>query len=131
MIQLRARKSALFLVNEPRDPSQPRRAKLFTAWSCLAPTPEHESTQREPQPERPDREGPDRECLSQRGETAPASERVRLLRSQRLAAPLLAQRAARSQAEVEVVEDLGGLVGHVHEFTRPMRARTVAGAAIV
>ena len=31
---------------------------------------------------------------------------------QRLAAALLAQRAAGPEAEVQVVEDLGGLVGH-------------------
>ena len=42
----------------------------------------------------------------------PAPERFLLLGGQRLAATLLAQRAAGPQAEVQVVEDLAGLVGH-------------------
>ena len=46
----------------------------------------------------------------------PAAERLLLLGRERLAAALLAQRAARAEAEIEVVEDFGGLVGHCVEF---------------
>jgi hypothetical protein len=45
-------------------------------------------------------------------EPLPASERFLFLARERLAAPLLAQSAARSQPEIEVVEDLGRLVDH-------------------
>ena len=45
-------------------------------------------------------------------ETLPAAEHLLLLGRQRLPTPLLPHRAAGSQPEVEVVEDLGGLVGH-------------------
>src|SRR6266516_3359313 len=58
------------------------------------------------------REASDRERLSPRRQPLPATERLSLLRRQRLSAPLLPDRAAGSQTEIEIVEDLGGLVGH-------------------
>ena len=65
-----------------------------------------------PRPKVPTREAADRDRLAPGGEALPAPERLLLLGRQRLAAALLAQRAAGAQAEVEVVEDLGGVVGH-------------------
>src|SRR5581483_907640 len=82
----------------------------------LAPAAEDEAAEREAEPERPDREAADRDDLATGRQPLPASERFVLLGRQLLAAPLLAQRAAGTQPEVEVVEDLRGVVGHrVHE----------------
>src|SRR5581483_2905212 len=82
----------------------------------LAPAAEDEAAEGEPEPERAYREAADRDRLAPRGEPLPAAERLVLLGRQLLAAPLLAQRTARPQPEVEVIEDLRGVVGHgVHE----------------
>src|SRR5438034_1748906 len=79
----------------------------------LAPAAEDQPAEREAEAEGADRERPDRDPLAPRGQPLPVPERLLLLARQRLAAPLLAQRAARPQTEIEVVEDLTGLlVGH-------------------
>ena len=78
----------------------------------LAPASEDQPAEREAEAERPEGEAADRERLPDRRKTLPAAERLSLFARQRLAAALLANRAARSKAEVEIVEDLGGLVGH-------------------
>src|SRR3954466_628815 len=75
----------------------------------LAPAAEDEAAEGEAEAERADAERADREHLAPRRQTLPAAERLRLLGRQRLAAALLAERAAGAEAEVEVVEDLGGL----------------------
>ena len=62
-----------------------------------------------PSPNVPSGERADRDRLAPRREPLPAAERLLLLGRQRLAAPLLAHRAAGAEPEVEVVEDLGGL----------------------
>ena len=66
-----------------------------------------------PSPNVPTANAADRDGLAPRRQSLPASERLLLLGRQRLAAALLAHRAAGAKAEVEVVEDLGGFVGHV------------------
>jgi hypothetical protein len=80
----------------------------------LGPTPlaEDQAAEGEPEAERSEREGAERGDLARAPEALPASNCLFLLARQRLAAPLLAERAARSQAEIEVVEDLGGLIDH-------------------
>src|SRR4051794_29072231 len=77
--------------------------------SGLAPAPEDEPAEREAEPERADAEGGCGRDLATRGEVIPAADRLLLLRRQRLAAAALPQRAARTDPEVEVVEDLGSL----------------------
>jgi hypothetical protein len=78
----------------------------------FSPAAEDEAAEGEAEPERPDREAADGDGLAPRGEALPAAERLLLLGGQRFAPPLLAERTAGPQAEVEVVEDLGGLVAH-------------------
>src|SRR5207248_7997762 len=78
----------------------------------ISPAAEHETPQGEAKPERPDREAADRQRLPPGREPLPAPERFALLLRQRLAATLLSDRAAGSQTEIEVVEDLGGIFGH-------------------
>jgi hypothetical protein len=80
----------------------------------LSPPPatEDEAADGEAEAERAEREGPERDDLASATEPLPASERFLFLARKRLAAPLLAQSAARSQPEIEVVEDLGRLVDH-------------------
>ena len=73
----------------------------------LAPAAEDEAAEGEAEPEGAERERADRHRLARRGEPLPAADRLVLLRRQRLAAALLAQGPARSDAEIEVVEDLG------------------------
>ena len=65
-----------------------------------------------PRPKVPTEKAPIATALRHDERRCPAAERLLLLGRQRLAATLLAQRAARPQTEVEVVEDLGRLVGH-------------------
>ena len=65
-----------------------------------------------PSPNVPKAKAPIAIALAPHREPLPAAERGRLLLGQLLAAPLLAHRAAGLEAEVEVVEDLGGLFGH-------------------
>src|SRR5207244_3067880 len=76
------------------------------------PAPEHETADGEAEAERADGEGADRERLPPRRQPLPPSERLLLLGRERLASALLAQSATRPDAEVEVVEDLGGVFGH-------------------
>src|SRR6185503_1269846 len=78
----------------------------------LAPAAENQAAEREAETEGADGEGADRDRLAPGREPGPAAERFLVFRGQRLAATLLAQRAARPQPEVEVVEDLGRLIGH-------------------
>src|SRR3954447_3396434 len=60
----------------------------------LAPAAEDEAAEREAEPERPEREAADRDRLSGRRQTLPASERLLFLGRQLLAATLLPQRTA-------------------------------------
>ena len=54
--------------------------------------------------------------LTHRGRREQHERAAALLRGQGLAATLLTERAARTQTEVEVLDDLGGLVHHGVEF---------------
>ena len=65
-----------------------------------------------PRPKVPKAKAPIAITLRQTERRCQPLERGRLLLGQLLAAPLLAHRAARLEAEVEVVEDLGRLLGH-------------------
>jgi hypothetical protein len=82
------------------------------ARARLAPAAEHQTAEREAEPERADPESADRRRLPRRRKALPTAERLPLLVRQFLAAPLLAQRAAGAQPDVEVVEDLGGVFAH-------------------
>jgi hypothetical protein len=77
-----------------------------------APLAEDQAADGEPEPEGAEREGSERHGLADLRKALPATQRFLLVGCQRLAAPLLAQRAARSQPQIEVVEDLGGLIDH-------------------
>src|SRR5262245_28859668 len=79
--------------------------------SGFAPAAEHEAAEGEAEPERADRERTDSDGLSPHRHLPPAPDRLALLLGQLLSTALLPQCAARLQAEVEVVEDLGA-VGH-------------------
>src|SRR5438132_4197195 len=81
--------------------------------SCFPPPAEDQAAKRETEPECSEREAADRDGLAPRSQTLPAADRLLLLGRERLAAALLAQRPARPQTQVEVIEDLGRLVGHV------------------
>src|SRR5262249_44174065 len=114
----------------------PRTASIM--WSSgLAPAAEHEAAEGEAEPEGADGEAPDRDRLAPGGETLPAPERLALLLCEGLAAALLAQRAARSQSEVQVVEDLRLVVGHrthciacfAGGYAHPPRVRPARGCA--
>src|SRR3954462_13977629 len=78
----------------------------------LAPAAEDEAAEGEAEAERADGEAADRDCLPRRRESLPPPERLLFLRGQLLTTPLLAQRTAGAQPEIEVVEDLAGVVGH-------------------
>src|SRR5689334_21596803 len=65
-----------------------------------APAAEDEAAEREAETERPDGETADRDALPPRRKPLPPAERLPLFLGQRLAAALLAQRAARPQPEV-------------------------------
>ena len=67
---------------------------------------------KEAETEGADREAGDRERLAPGREHLPPAERLRLLARERLATTLLPNGAARSEAEVQVVEDLGRVFGH-------------------
>src|SRR5437588_5833697 len=73
----------------------------------LAPAAEDQAAEGKAEPERADREAADRERLAPRGKPLPATERLALLRRQRLPTALLSDRAAGAQSEVEIVEDPG------------------------
>ena len=68
-----------------------------------------------PRPNVPTAKPPIATALRHDERRCPAAERLLLLGRQRLAATLLAQRAARAEPEVEVVEDLGRLVRHASQ----------------
>ncbi len=93
-----------------RLPRPARRGRA--ARYALRQRPNTRPPEREAEPEGADGERADRDRLARRREPLPASECLLLLGRQLLAAPLLAQRAAGPEAEVEVVEDFGVLVGH-------------------
>src|SRR5207302_2447481 len=78
-----------------------------------APAAEDEAAEREPEPERAEREASDRDGFPPGRQPLPAAERLLLLARQRLAAALLAERAACAQTEIEVVEYLRGLLFHL------------------
>jgi hypothetical protein len=90
-----------------RRESQPSRRGLSPA-----PAAEDEAADGKAKTEGAEGEPAQRDCLADTRQALPAPERVRFLGRQRLSAPFLAQRAASSQPEVEVVEDLGGLIDH-------------------
>src|SRR5207253_5311524 len=99
-----------------RCSSRARRKREARRALDLAPAAEHETAEREAEPEGAEREPADCDRLAPGGQPLPAAERFLLVRGQRLAAALLAQCTACPQAQVEVVEDLRGVVGHgVHE----------------
>src|SRR5206468_1755738 len=79
------------------------------------PAAEDQAAEGETEAEGPDREAADRKRLAPRGEALPAAERLALFLRERLAAALLPDRAAGSQAQVEVVEDLGGIFRHCNQ----------------
>ena len=81
-------------------------AVATTGLAGLAPAAEHEAAEGEAEPEGAGGEAADRDALAPRREALPAAERLRLLGGERLAAALLAQRAAGPNAEIEIVEDL-------------------------
>ena len=82
----------------------------------FAPAAEDETAEREPEAERPDREAANGYRLPPGRKTLPVSERLLLFGRQGLAAPLLAPGCARAEAQVHVVEDLGGFVHHVSKL---------------
>ena len=92
----------------------PRAGRGEPLGGGLGPTPlaEDQAADREPEPEGAERKGAERHGLAHPREALPAPESLLLVGCQRLAAPFLAQRAARSQPEIEVVKDLGGLIDH-------------------
>src|SRR5947208_7420892 len=121
--QFRSRPSA-DSATATRRPPEPRGSRCRRLLS-LAPAAEHEAAEREAEPERADGEAADGECFTPRRQALPAAERLARAGRQRLAAALLAKRAAGAKAEVEIVEDLGGLVGH----EPPSMASPAAGYA--
>jgi len=78
----------------------------------LAPAAEDEAADREAEPEGAERKRADGDELPPEREAPPMANGLLLLRRERLAAPLLAHRAPRAEAEVDVVEELGRLVRH-------------------
>ena len=65
-----------------------------------------------PRPKVPTEKAPIAIDLRQDGEAVPAAEGFSLLHRQLLPAALLAHCATGAQAKVEVIEDLGPLLGH-------------------
>src|SRR6185312_9858921 len=95
----------------------------------LAPAAEHEAAEREAETERPECEAADRERLPPGGQALPAPERLLLVGRQRLAAALLPQRTTGAQTEIQVVEDLRGVIGHcVHSIYSLIRSCRVASS---
>src|SRR6266849_761287 len=84
----------------------------------LAPAAENEAAEGEAEPEGADREASDREGLAPGREPLPAPEGLFFLGRQGLPPALLSDRAAGAKSEVEIVEDLGGLVGHGPQSSR-------------
>ena len=87
----------------------------MTVWLGPSPAAEDKSPKREAEPERAERERADRERLARGAEPAPAGQQLALLVGERLTPPLLAHRAPRAKAEIEVVEDFGRFV-HVNSL---------------
>src|SRR5436309_1555372 len=73
---------------------------------------EDQAAEGEAEPEDADRETADREYLAPLREPLPAAERLLLVRRQRLATTLLAQRAPGPESEIEIVEDFRCFLGH-------------------
>jgi len=95
-----------------RRPNPGRKRSFRPERLGLPPAAEDEAAESEAESEGADGEAADREGLAPGGKSLPASERLALFRRQRLASALLADRAARSETEIEVVENLGRLFGH-------------------
>src|SRR5207344_2676481 len=96
----------------PRHASRARApAPGALSLGLLAAT-KNETAEREPEPERTERECADGDRLPPARKPVPAGDHRLLLHRQRLAAALLAHRTARPKPEIEVVEELGRLVGH-------------------
>src|SRR5918996_68851 len=112
--------------SRPRKARRRRRASLLAGGSLRAPASEDEAPQREPQTERADGEAAHRERLAPRREALPAAEHLLLLGRERLAPPLLAPGGAGPEAQVHVVEDFRGLVGHFSNYSLPARCRLYA-----
>ena len=91
----------------------------------FAPAAEDEAAEGEAEPEGAERERADGDRLPRHREPVPAAERLLLLGRQRLAAALLAQRAAGPQPEVEVVEDLRGVAPRLVSEPVSAHGRTV------
>ena len=92
--------------------SRPRTRRREARALRPAPAAEDEAADSEAETEGPERERPQSQRLPHPREPLPAPERLFFLARQRLPAPLFPQRAARSKAEIEVVEDLGWLIHH-------------------
>src|SRR5215510_14744291 len=94
------------------------RSSSPSAASC-APAAEDEAADGEPEPERAEREGADRDELPPQRQALPAPDRLLFLGGQRLAASLLTRRPACTQAEIDVVEQFRRLVRHGASVPRP------------
>src|SRR4051812_9181049 len=78
----------------------------------LAPATEDQAAEGEAEPEGAESEAADGERFPPGGQALPAAEGLPLFLGQGLAAPLLAHCTTCAEAQVEIVEDLGGLVRH-------------------
>src|SRR5919204_3677066 len=107
--RLRARGStARVSARQAAYPIRSESASFCSGPLGLPPAAEDQPPEGEAEAERPEREAADRERLAPRREALPATEGLSLLRRERLSAPLLAHRSTRTEAQVEIVEDLGG-----------------------
>src|SRR6187551_2320520 len=86
---------------------------------CSSPAAENEAADGEPEPERAQREGADRDEPPPQRQALPAPDRLLFLGRQRLAASLLARRPTCTQAEIDVVEQFRRLVRHGASVPRP------------
>jgi hypothetical protein len=91
----------------PGQDAEPRERPLGPA-----PAAEDQAADREAEAEGAERKRAERDDFARPTESLPTPERLLLLARERLAAPLLPYRAARSEPEIEVVEDLGRLIDH-------------------
>jgi hypothetical protein len=78
-----------------------------------APAAEDQPADGEAETKRSERERADGDGLAPPRQPAPAADRLLFLRRERLSAALLANGAAGPEAEIDVVEELRRLVGHV------------------
>ncbi len=111
----------------PREAQYPKpsESEAFARRSDFAPAAENEAAEGEAEPESPDCETAHGERLAPGGEPLPAPQGLTLVLRERFAATLFADRAARSQTEIEVVENLGGFFRHaIESIACPGRAYT-------